>query len=238
MKLTVFFIICVPSISLAAFEPIDCGEEFFRNANSVYLNPAALPTYSSATFDYVRPFGIVELQYSRISFNLYNFVAGCSSFGNAIYNEYEVLLGYKFTMGKINLGGDIRGRLASVKNYGSKFSLALDVGIRTHLRDNIMLEGVLQGSSKRVIFGFHFYPITDVHLIAYLYKELGRPMGLKIGELVQISPILSLIFGVNTIHSSFTLGTIFNVNELKFSYLIRTHPTLGASHIVSLGYGF
>jgi hypothetical protein len=245
-----FLIVCLPSISLAAFEPIDCGEEFFCDASTVYLNPASLPAFSSATFAYARPFGMTELQYSRVSLNLRNFGAGFSLFGNTIYNECEVLLGYKLPMGKTHLGGDIRARSVSVRDYGSKFSLALDIGIRTHLRKNIMFDGVLQSSSRRVIVGFHIHPVTSTHLMVYLYKELGYcaashtsrracgPVGLKIGELLQVSPTLSLTFGLDTIHSSFTLGTIFTLKELKFGYLIRTHPNLGASHIVSLGYGF
>jgi len=245
-----FLIVCLPSISLAAFEPIDCGEEFFRDASIVYVNPASLPTFSSATFAHARPFGMTELQYSRVSLNLCNFGAGFSLFGSSIYNEYEILLGYKFLMGRIDLGGDIRVRSVSVKNYDSKFSLALDIGIHTHFRENIVLDGVLQGSSRRVVIGFHWHPLTNAHLMVHLYKELGYcaashtsrracgPVGLKIGELLQVSPTLSLIFGVDTIHSSFTLGTIFDLEEFKFGYFIRTHPSLGSSHIVSLGYGF
>lgn len=114
----IFLFLWLPLIAHGAFEAIDCEQE------SIFENPAHICKPAIQTL-WVQSFGI--LPYTRVCYSNH-FGLGVSNFGNELYRENEILLGYGWSGKSIEIGASIRGMSLWIKEYGTNYTIGLDFG--------------------------------------------------------------------------------------------------------------
>ena len=239
MKRWGFFCIFLSLAAQAAFEAIDCGQN-----ESIFQNPTAILKPAIQTL-HVQAFGI--LPYTILSYTHPTHIGcGISSFGNNLYRENEIMLGYGWIKNNIGFAVSIRGMFLSIKGYGSDYTLGLDFGTEVKINSSTSFNLIFQNLNlpsisgdeipKRVAGGFILTPNHSFKIVASLYKESWHPFEVRISGECKLSSLLSLGLGIKTYPESFSFGILLNPNKVGLSYFVRTHPVLGLTHIVGIKY--
>lgn len=237
MKKILFFLFFLPLVAQGAFESIDCEEE------SIFENPAKLSRGIQTLW--VESFGI--LPYARISYSMSNFGVGISNFGNELYRENEILLGYGWSCEKREFGILLRGMSMWIKDNENNYTIGLDFGANIRITPSSNFSLSLQNINfpkisgeevpKRVMGEFVTKPMSDFTSRIQLYKESRYPMEIRLRNEIKLSELLSLGVGMKTYPSSFSIGVLLNYRGFGISYFARTHPNLGLTHIIGIKTG-
>lgn len=220
-----------------AFEAIDCGQD------GIFENPSYIRNGQRLQTLWVNSFGI--LHYTRISYcTLGHFGVGIANFGNEFYRETEFLLGYSRLKGRTKLGVSMRGMNLYVKGYEVDFSIGTDFGVSFYstssFKVNIALHNINfpkirnEEIPQRIIGGFIAELTPKVTAGVQFYKESMYPIEIRIRNKIKISELMDFSIGIKTYPFAFTLGVLFTYKRVSSSYFIRTHETLGLTHIIGI----
>lgn len=233
MLLSILFSLVVQG----AFEAIDCGQE------DIFENPSYIISNQGLQTLWVQSFGI--LPYARIGYSgIGNFGIGGGSFGNELYRETEILLGYSWSKEEVKLGVSVRGMNLWVKDRDTDFAIGVDFGVSFQVTPSFDFNLALHNINfpkigndelpKRAIAGFITKLTPEVTTWFQVYKESIYPVEIRIRNEIRISELMSLGVGVKTYPSSFSFGVLLNYKRLGISYFARTHETLGLTHILGV----
>lgn len=176
---------------------------------------------------------------------------GMFRFGDDLYNEQRLNLGYSNQFGIVSLGLNVSYYQLNIEGAGSRKTVMIDFGGRAKLTDHLYFGAHVSNlnqaklstiSDERIPTimktGLSYRPSSDLMLNAEVEKVVDQDAVLKIGLEYQILDQLSLRTGFHThpFESSFGLG--FHPGKLKADYAYNNNPDLGGIHEISLGYSF
>ncbi|UXX78958.1 hypothetical protein N7E81_16515 [Reichenbachiella carrageenanivorans] len=176
---------------------------------------------------------------------------GVFKFGDDLYNEQRVNLGFSNQFGIVSLGLNVSYYQLSIEGSGSRKTMMIDFGGRAKLTDQLYFGAHVSNLNQAKLStvtderistimktGLSYRPSLDLMINAEVEKIVDQDAVLKIGLEYQILEQLSLRTGFHThpFESSFGLG--FRPGKLKADYAYNNNPDLGGIHEISLGYSF
>lgn len=227
-----------------SFEPIDC------EAVSIFENPVY--THNTVQTLWVQSFGI--LPYTRIALSTSpakggagNIGIGISNFGNTLYQENELILGYNLNFNKMKVGISTSLMRVQIDEYGETFAFRGNLGLGCQITPNLSCDFAIHNFSSSnisdeklpgdVIGGISVIPDQQITTRFQLYKEERYPIEFKLTNEVKLSDFLTLHIGLKTYPESFTFGILLNYKQFGISYYARTHPYLDLTHIIGIKLG-
>ncbi len=227
------------------------------DGQSLFWNPAGLAnlTGPDAGSSYFQPFGLSELNYTVVyASTKMRFGAvggGYIGHGDGLYSERMYSLGYaRRFIGKMNIGAVLRAMRVSAEGYGDDSAVGIDVGIQgqPHPRLWLGLAAVnlnaptiglrTEALPQLLTVGAAYRLRSDVWLTADLRKDIELPLQVACGLEYKPAPLLALRLGGHNTPEQFAAG--FGVSgpgalrKLRLDYAFQTHPTLGATHHLSI----
>ncbi|MDW3210792.1 MAG: hypothetical protein R8N23_13030 [Reichenbachiella sp.] len=176
---------------------------------------------------------------------------GMFRFGDDLYNEQRLNLGFSNQFGIVSLGLNVSYYQLNIEGAGSRKTAMIDFGGRAQLTEQLFFGAHVSNlnqaklstiSDERIPTimktGLSYRPSQDLMINTEVEKEIDQEAVLKLGLEYKILDNLSLRTGFNTkpFESSFGLG--FYPGKLKADYSYNNNPDLGGIHEISIGYIF
>lgn len=223
------------------------------NYAAFFNNPAGFGNLKTKSLHayYVNNYGIAGLSTTGINLNLptkkINISVGAQNFGDDLYNETLIGLALSKLKNKVSFGLKASIYQISIKNYASKASPYLELGmiVQSIPKLNIGLH-VLNINSAKLLdtnpmpfiarIGASYYPTKQLIFSSDIETNLSSFNNLKISLDYQFYPKYHFRTGINP----FLKNTIFGIGISKykfiFDYTTISNQNLGLSHSLSLGY--
>ena len=183
-----------------------------------------------------------ELPFGHASFNIFRF-------GDEIYNEHKVSLGYATELGIIKLGARANYLQYQVLDFGTRTTYSIDFGgIATITPQlvvgaqalNITQTNLSSEEEQRVPsilkLGVSYRPRDYFMLNAEIEKDILKDAMIKVGAEYNFLEKFYLRTGLNSgsLQSFYGLG--FNYLSFQWDYALSSHVELGFSHSISMHY--
>lgn len=174
-----------------------------------------------------------------------------STFGGSSYRENQLggSLAYRITENAA-LGLSLNGFHLGIDRYGSAAAVGLDIGILSKPAEWVSLGlaavnlnrpaigSCREELSQSLSFGTALRPLEQITVSAELYCQRDWPCQVRIGQEYRCRNLLSIRTGFSDRPNTISLGFGVAVGDLRLDYAARTHPDLGLSHCISVGYVF
>ncbi len=249
----------------AAFEDLPAGGRSLglgsafvavaEGSESLLINPAGLSQTNNASLClfYSRPFGLQELTYetftAKVQTKLGNWGLGFQSFGNTLYRESTITVGWSHHVHqRFYFGVGFRSARLRIEKYGSDNAFIFDTGCILKLTDQCQwgasIFNLLQsriGKSEEPLpqimrTGICYKPFQGILLSAEMDKDVRYPIEIRAGaEIRPLSPLV-LRFGFGREPDSFSTGFGLTWKYCIFDYAFTTHPLLGPTHQGSVSF--
>lgn len=214
--------------------------------------PAIFSTYSSHyNFDGINTLGIVATMPVTDDLGL-GFTI--QRFGDKVFNQISVGTGAGHRIGRFSLGLKLNYLQTAIHSSAiifSKKALVFEFGgivtISSKLYFGAHMYNVTQSSysdtSRETVdtslrAGFLYKPSKTVELNVEVEKITAYPMTLRVGLEYEIVKRFFVRTGINSKPQTNHFGVGFKGNKFHLDYAMHTHPQLGWSHHISLGYIF
>lgn len=222
------------------------------NAMDAVINPAVLSVSQNHIISISATpsrFGLSELNSYEIcynkSFNYFDAGARCSLFGFDLYKEltYDLTLSKKIFSAFI-VGMNINYNSISIKNYGSRGALSIDIGLIHELNKKISygisftnLTGSEIGGDKldqTINAGFTYDALDELILSFRIEKNLLYKPDIKTGFEYKVIRQFAVRFGISSEPEMFFGGFGFEFSQVLFDYAFSYHNILGDTHSLSI----
>lgn len=196
-------------------------------------------------------FGMTEL--SRMSFSYVEptglgiFALSGNRFGFDLYRETTVGVSYSsYLLPDLGTGITLNYHSLTIQNYGTASTLSVDLGLLVDLTDaaswGFAVSNITNSSIGKLkerlpqVFstGIAYRPITDLHVVLNVVKEVRHPMELQAGVEYRILDLVALRGGTSTEPSTMNVGIGLSYSFVNVDYALSTHAELGSSHHFSL----
>lgn len=179
------------------------------------------------------------------------FGLGMFRFGDNLYNEQRLNLGFSNQFGIVSLGLNVSYFQLNIEGAGSRKTMLIDFGGRAQLTDQLYFGAHVSNLNQaklstvtderiptRMKTGLSYRPSGDLMINLEVEKEVDLDAVLRLGLEYKILENFSLRTGFKTqpFESSFGLG--FYPGKLKADYSYNNNPDLGGIHEISIGYLF
>lgn len=180
-----------------------------------------------------------------------SFGLGISRFGDDLFNQQMLSVGYANTFGIASLGIRANYLQYSIENYGSKGVFTIDIGGIAQLTDelyigahivNINQVKLAEFEDERVptliALGVSYRPSQRVMFNIELEKDIDFDPVFKSGIEYKVVEKLALRTGINTKPSRQYFGLGFSPNNIPLilDYTLSNHQLLGLAHQIGLAY--
>lgn len=180
-------------------------------------------------------------------------VAGLSvsRFGDNLYNEQKLGLGYSHQIKNVSLGAKINYVQISIQDLGSKGTFAFEFGGIARLSKEVVFgahiynfnQGTLNtsfGDSEKIPVimkaGLSYAPIKALMLNIETEKDIDLPATFKAGLEYEIIPKIFIRTGIQTKPFINFFGVGFAPKWFHLNYALTTNDALGMSHHLSFTY--
>lgn len=183
-----------------------------------------------------------KLPFGHASINVFRF-------GDEIYNEHKISLGYATKLGIIKLGGRVNYLQYQVQDFGNQRAYSIDFGgIATITPQlvvgaqalNITQSNLMTEEQQRVPtllkLGVSYRPRDYFMLNAEIEKDILKPTMLKLGAEYNFLKKFYLRTGVNSDSFQSFYGLGFKYINFQWDYALSNHAELGFSHSISMHY--
>jgi hypothetical protein len=181
-----------------------------------------------------------KLPFGHASLNVFRF-------GDDIYNEHKVSLGYATELGIIKLGGRVNYLQFNVQDFGATETYSIDFGgiaiINPQLvigaqalnisQLNLNVEGE-QGVPTLLKLGVSFRPREYIRLNVEIEKDIVKYAMLKLGAEYNFLEKFYLRTGVNSGSFQSFYGVGFKYLNFHWDYALSNHAEMGFSHSLSM----
>ncbi|OQX85156.1 hypothetical protein B6D60_08310 [candidate division KSB1 bacterium 4484_87] len=228
-----------------------------NNPESVFSNMSTLANFNqkAVSFLYSRPYGMKELDLAAFSAVLpmrQGAVGiGFSTYGFELYQEQSVLFSYSRRISEsFSLGASIHYMKLQIKNYGSDYSLAFDLGFAVQLSEQINW-GFYSTNVNRARFsrnrdllpqsfssGISYQPLGNLLINIDIFKEISFPVELRTGFEYVFWDKVSFRSGMISDPAHYCFGFGFRFHRFQCDYGVMFHPQLGATHQFSIEINF
>ena len=222
---------------------------------SVFNNPGALGEQekSTALFSYANRYGIEGLDNisAGILAPLPLGVAsiGVFRFGDDLYNEQNLSLGYGNTFGIASLGLRINYRQYTLQDIGNRGVLTLDLGGIAKITDKFYFGAFIRNINQAQLSDFQdervptllnagisYRPFEKVVFNAEVEKDIDHEASFRSGLEYNFLPKFSARTGVRTKPFTNFFGLGFKAWKITIDYALSLEQLLGTSHQASLAY--
>jgi len=233
------------SIALAHSDISGRGDPF-----SLFNNPSLMSSIKNrqvGIFYSPSPFEVKELASGFASYiepTPYGvFGAGFMIYGFDLFKETKFSLGYSREFyNNFSMGITASYQNISIKSYGSKALLLLDLGGAIKLDELIKLGFLFTNFTQTTVnneenqipvsltAGVNFKPAENLNLYGAVYKELNFDPSIKFGCEYGILDFFLLRFGVSTQPDIYAFGVGITFSFIQTDYAVTSHPFLGLTH--------
>ncbi len=263
IKQILIILVLLNAILLAQFQPGSrqsaMGFAFTSVADdhwSIFYNPAGISkvqNFSGGVFYSPAPFGLKELATGSAviskKFTFGNLGLAFQTYGFDLFRENKISFAYGNNFfPEFQFGIKLTYNSLNIANYGSDYSIGVDVGILSTLSENFQLgfattnlNSPTYGVNKEKLSqtfsgGFSYKPINNLILSLELEKEVRYQFNLKSG--LEYLPIkfMALRFGFNTEPNNFTGGIGIIYSNFQFNYAFISNNYLGLTHNFGIDY--
>mgnify|MGYP001268946545 CR=1 FL=1 len=262
--LFVLFIL-TPALAVASFEEIQTDARLYGLAGagvalsdmtgSDLSNPAlpALAGDLSASSGSAIPFGLRDLTaFSGAYAHRKDKMGGgavLSTMGNRLYRENILKGAFSYRLiEKAAVGASLNCYQLNIERYGSSVGVGLDLGILGKPVEwlflgmktaNVNRPTIGQNGeelSQSLSLGAAVEPLDEITLSVELNCQRDWPSQVRIGQEYRYRNLLALRAGFCDRPNAASLGFGVIYKNLRLDYAVRTHPDLGLSHCLSVGY--
>ena len=206
---------------------------------------------------YDNRFGILELQsvssgyIHPVSFG--TFGISFFRFGDELFNQQVLGIGYADKIGIISLGGKINYYQTNIEGFGSKGGIILEFGAQAQILPELSFGTRLFNLNQAELVsndrftevlptvievGIAYQPIDDLKLNIQIDKDVDREVNFKAGIELNIIEEVVIRTGFNTQPMTSFFGVGFKKKTFVIDYSTRINSNLGLSHHASVSYEF
>jgi hypothetical protein len=217
------------------------------NVFSFFENPAGLAQINhdeAGVFFSPSPYGMSELKNAYAAFshpmNFGAVAVGGMIYGFELYKETQISLGASYNYDdKFYVGGVFNYKNFSIKNYGSKNTIILDIGVLARLTDklnfgfsykNITHESLTTETDElpvSICSGLSYKIIDNCTASLAIEKDVRYKASPRFGIDYAIIKYLSIRTGLSKNPNLYSFGIGVNYSLLNFNYAVVTHQELG-----------
>ncbi|WP_188460359.1 hypothetical protein [Marivirga lumbricoides] len=174
---------------------------------------------------------------------------GAFRFGDHLYNEHKISLGYANEIGIIQLGGRINYLQYQVQDFGTKSTYSIDFGGITYLTPQLVVgaqalnisQSTLSEEDEQTVpsilkLGISYRPKKYFMLNLEAEKDIEKQTILKAGAEYIFLEKFFLRSGIQSSSFQTFYGLGFKYLSLQWDYALSNHPELGFSHAISMQY--
>lgn len=217
---------------------------------SIFYNPAGISkieNVSAGVFYSPAPFGLNELATGSAvitkKFSFGNLGLAFNTYGFDLFRESKISLAFaKLFFPEFQFGFNITYYSLNIQNYGSDYSVGINLGVLSSLSENLQL-GFSTKNLNRPTYGVNkeklsqtfsggisYKPVNNLLIALELEKEVRYPFNFKTGLEYWLIKYLALRFGFNTEPNNFTGGIGINYSNFQFNYAFISNNYLGLTH--------
>lgn len=260
--LVFFFVFCQnvlaqlnngPRLTALGNASVALEDVWSATANQAGLAGLEKPELSAS---YENRFGIQELSTKSAAFVLpiknYVLAASFISYGVESYTESKTSLSLARKFGpKLHLALALNYHQIKINQYGNAQSFSFEAGVQYQLNKSLMLASHIANPNQseysnlaeevipaHIQFGMSYLLSKQLILCTEIEKILDKEVDFKSGLEYQLADFLALRGGLNMNPFKQYFGFGLNYQKVKLDFAISSHPTLGYSPQISLGYVF
>ncbi|MBD3225053.1 MAG: hypothetical protein GF313_10020 [Caldithrix sp.] len=233
------------------------GRALFQPDYAVFVNPATAFLDSSRLgridLGYRNFYGLQGIQQLTLSCALavkgHPLGFGFSRYGNNLYAENELRMGYNFALGPaFRVGASLNVYALEIRNYGQAQTFGFDVAgiyiINSVLRTAFVLSNLhhpeIGRSGERInptIAGaFVYQPVESMQLAFDIVNETDIEFDYRLGLIYNYWRWLKFRAGVRQNVDLWSVGLEAGQDTYAIHYTFEYHMQLGASHAVGFSY--
>jgi hypothetical protein len=172
-------------------------------------------------------------------------------FGDKLYNEQRIGLGYAHRVGMVSLGVKADLMQVHVEEFGTKRVVAFSFGGQSELVPgftvgahifNLNQAKLADFQDERVptvmAAGISYKPGAKIMLNVETEKDLEQDADFKAGLEYQVIEKLALRTGFSTLNQTASFGVGFKAKAFQLDYALSSQSRLGFSNHISVGYKF
>ena len=176
--------------------------------------------------------------------------AGIFRFGDDVYNEQALSMGFGNKVGIASLGIKANIIQYHASGFGVFRSLTFDFGGITELTESLILSAYILNFSQahigedneplptRLTAGLSYHPVIDIFISTELVKELNYVTTWRTGFEYVIQEKVFFRTGFNLNPNAAFFGVGIRNKKIRFDYSIQLNHLTGASHQASASYWF
>ncbi len=222
--------------NVAGLSYVDQGQAFFAYDNR--FNVSAFQTFGLGA--------VAPLKWGVAG-------ASLSRFGDELYNELKIGLGYSYRIEPVSLGLKVNYLQVSIQDLNSAGTVILEFGGIARITQNLFLAGHVYNLNQAKLTtergedqdiptvlkaGLSYQPVEALTIGIETEKDVDLPASFKAGVEYQVVKNVFLRTGVQTEPFINHFGLGFSPKRFSFDYALSTMSELGLSHHFSLGYRF
>lgn len=178
-----------------------------------------------------------------------NIFLGAFRFGDDLYNEHKVSLGYGTQIGIIQLGGRVNYLQYQILDFGTKSTYSIDFGGIATLTPQLVVgaqalnisQSSISDENEQMVptllkVGLSYRPKDYFMLNTEIEKDLQTKSIIKIGAEYNFLEKFYLRTGIQSAGFQTFYGLGFKYLSLHWDYALSNHPHLGMSHSLSMQY--
>jgi hypothetical protein len=172
-------------------------------------------------------------------------------FGDKLYNEQRLGIGYAHKIGQVSLGLKADLLQLHVEEYGSKRVVAFSFGGQSEVVPGFLVGAHIYNFNQAKLAefedervptvmkaGISYRPGKKVMLNVETEKDIELDADFKAGLEYQVIEKLALRTGFSTLTQSASFGAGFMARSFQIDYALSSQSRLGFSNHVSVGYKF
>ena len=172
-------------------------------------------------------------------------------FGDKLYNEQQLAIGYAHQLGQVSLGLKADLLQVHVEEFGSKRVVAFSFGGQSEVVPGLVVGAHIYNLNQARLAefedervptvmkaGLSYRPGKKVMLNVETEKDLERDADFKAGLEYQVIEKLALRTGFSTLKQAASFGVGFMARNFQVDYSLSSQSRLGFSNHVSVGYKF
>jgi hypothetical protein len=177
------------------------------------------------------------------------FGASVGRFGDELYSENTLGLAYSRAWDNVTLGVKANYMAVAMSEVGVRHCATVELGGMARLLPeltlgfhavNVTRSRLDQNTGERLPtvlrMGVSYRPVEKIAVNAETEKDILHPASFRAGVEYEAVRNLRLRTGFVSRPQVVTFGVGFSPKRLQLDYAVRTHPVLGLSHHVSIGW--
>ena len=174
---------------------------------------------------------------------------GLFRFGDDLYNEQVITLGYGNQFGMASLGLKVNYVQYRAEGFGTRHAVSLNFGGLAQLTPQITVGAYIVNLNQpklstldkeqlptKLVAGLAFQPNAKLSLLTEIEKDLEYDPTIKGGMEYAVNKKVNVRTGFNLHPNAAFFGLGFLIRKLKIDYALQYNNTLSASHQASAVY--